>query len=165
MKVNISKFFTKGQRIKVEIEPHDTWNMDFTLSWIILPLLLQLKETKQGYPSILSTSSKQHTGQMSFDFMEDSSSDEFFQDDLKKWDEILDKMIWSFKQLAENEYGDHYHHGSFELTTEETQNGNLQIVDLNPGKNWYDHVGHTLHEERIQEGLDLFAKYYRCLWD
>jgi hypothetical protein len=39
------------------------------------------------------------------------------------------------------------------------------MVDKNPGAHWYDAEGHLLHEERIQEGLELFGKYYRSLWD
>jgi hypothetical protein len=40
-----------------------------------------------------------------------------------------------------------------------------QMVDNNPDEHWYDHEGHQLHEERIQEGLTLFGKYFRNLWD
>jgi hypothetical protein len=40
-----------------------------------------------------------------------------------------------------------------------------EMVDENPGEHWYDHIGHELHEERIQEGLELFGKYFRSLWD
>jgi hypothetical protein len=40
-----------------------------------------------------------------------------------------------------------------------------EMVDENPGEHWYDHVGHALHEDCIQEGLELFGKYYRNLWD
>jgi hypothetical protein len=39
------------------------------------------------------------------------------------------------------------------------------MVDKNPDAHWYDSEGHTLHEDRIQEGLDLFGKYFRALWD
>jgi hypothetical protein len=39
------------------------------------------------------------------------------------------------------------------------------MVDENPGEHWYDIVGHQLHEERIQEGLELFGKHLRDLWD
>jgi hypothetical protein len=41
----------------------------------------------------------------------------------------------------------------------------FQMVDKNPTEHWYDGVGHLKHEERIKEGLDLFGKYYRSLWD
>ena len=41
----------------------------------------------------------------------------------------------------------------------------FQMVDRNPDDHWYDAEGHQLHEDRIQEGLDLFGKYFRALWD
>jgi hypothetical protein len=51
------------------IHPWDTWSMDHTLSYIIVPMLEQLKATKHGYPSDLTE---------------------------ERWDEILDEMIWAF---------------------------------------------------------------------
>ena len=38
----------KERKIKVRIDPYDTWNMDRTLAVIILPMLKQLKQTKHG---------------------------------------------------------------------------------------------------------------------
>ena len=53
MKVNIGKYKKSGERnIKVHIDPYDTWNMDSTLSHIILPMLIQVRETKHGSPVI-----------------------------------------------------------------------------------------------------------------
>lgn len=52
----------------------------------------------------------------------------------KKWHEILDKMIWSFEQITKDD---------------------VLAVDV---KNY------KKYQERIQEGLDLFAKYFRSLW-
>jgi hypothetical protein len=85
-------------------------------------------------------------------------------------------MIWSFQQIALEDYDDKYHHGTPKFdwikTGQKFKNpltGKLeetyQMVDKNPNEHWYDHIGHKLHEERIQEGLDLFGKYYRNLWD
>jgi hypothetical protein len=39
------------------------------------------------------------------------------------------------------------------------------MVDKDPNSHWFDGDGLELHEKRIQEGLDLFAKYFRSLWD
>ena len=89
---------------------------------------------------------------------------------------MLDKMIWSFEQLCLVDYGAKYHHGKSEYDWVETDKtfpnpitGKVeptwQMVDKNPEEHWYDHEGHMLHEERIQEGLDLFGKHYRSLWD
>jgi hypothetical protein len=85
-------------------------------------------------------------------------------------------MIWSMGQLAFDDYDDKYHHGDAKydwVITDQTypnpitgvQEPTYQMVDKNPDEHWYDHVGHKLHEERIQEGLELFGKYFRNLWD
>ena len=85
-------------------------------------------------------------------------------------------MIWSFEQLTKDNYSDQYHHGNIEYdwVKADKQYPNpitgkmeptYQMVDKNPDERWYDYVGHQLHEKRIQEGLDLFGKYYRALWD
>ena len=39
------------------------------------------------------------------------------------------------------------------------------MVDKNPTEHWYDIVGHQKHDERIQEVLELFGKFFRTLWD
>ena len=36
----------------VKIDHWDTWSMDHTLSYIILPMLKQLRNTKHGYPVV-----------------------------------------------------------------------------------------------------------------
>jgi hypothetical protein len=177
MKVKINKYAKKVERkITVEIENFDTWSLDHTLALIILPALIQLKETKHGVPSELAeTGGESHSDQMSFDFYRESQ-DWAFEQRTKEWDEILDKMIWSFEQIMKDEYDSLYHHGDAKYDWVESDNSALNpvtgkveklfnMVDTNPNEHWYDHVGHILHEERIQEGLNLFGKYYRNLWN
>jgi hypothetical protein len=53
------------------------------------------------------------------------------------WNEIMNKMIWSFQQL-----------------TVDYKNGVNIKSDARP-----------LYEERLQEGLTLFGTYYLALWD
>jgi hypothetical protein len=179
MKINIGKFPKKdsgSRKIKVEIESHDTWNLDNTLALIIYPALLQLKATKQGVPSEFGDVGGETWGtQESFEFYQESH-DEAWKVGIERWEEILEKMIWSFEQLLKGEYDEQYHHGDPKYDwiksdktfanpitgkVEET----FQMVDKNPTEHWYDSVGHLKHEERIQEGLELFGKYYRNLWD
>lgn len=178
MKVNIGKY-PKGKgtrKISVEINNSDTWNLDNTLAAIIYPALLQLKASKQGVPSEFSqVGGEDYVEQNSFDFYKETY-DESFRKSCEKWEEILDKMIWSFEQLLKGEYDDLYHHGDIHLDWIESDkmfnnpiSGKLektyQMIDKNPDKHWHDAEGNQLHEERIQEGLDLFGKYYRALWD
>lgn len=179
MKVNIRKY-PKGnadRKINVEIEKFDTWSLDHTLAHIILPALLQLKEEKHGVPSELvnDVGGENWDQQDSFDFYKESHN-EAFQIACERWNVILDKMIWSFEQLVKDEYDSLYHHGEPKFDWIETDKlypnpvtgkmeATYQMVDKNPDEHWYDHVGHQLHEERMQEGFELFGKYYRSLWD
>jgi hypothetical protein len=169
--------FNKGpkeRKIEVKIEQWDTCSMDHTAALIILPLLLQLKQSKMGVPSALTNRiGGDFDDNLTFDFIKEDDS-KVFDKLCDKWDEILDKMIWSFQQLVDDSYDNKYHHGdrtlgwkSIEITNPSTGKVEkaYQMVDENPDEHWYDSVGHNLHEERIQEGLDLFGKYYRNLWD
>lgn len=178
MKANIGKFPKTGKRrIDIKIDNFDTWSFDHTISLIVLPALIQLKETMHGIPNDFNydDSADYHT-QHVFDFMKEDA-DKVFDMGCEKWRETLDKMIWSFLQIGlEDDYDSKYHHGLMDISWEKTDNTYLNpvtgksepaysAVDKNPGGYWYDVIGHRLHEQRIQEGLDLFAKYFRSLWD
>lgn len=178
MKVNIGRYIQKhdGRKIDIKVDRFDTWNLDHTLALIILPALIQLKHTKHGVPSeFINDSAEDYHNQRVFDFMKEDK-DEVFQTGCDKWEEVLDKMIWSFQQLAIEDYDSQYHHGDIKIGWKESDTklpnpvtgkmeSTYEMIDENPGEHWYDMDGHQLHEERIQEGLELFGKYYRALWD
>ena len=42
----------RKRKIKVKIDNYDTWSMDHTLAYIIVPMLKQLHETKHGAPFV-----------------------------------------------------------------------------------------------------------------
>ncbi|MEY3310885.1 MAG: Sinorhizobium phage phiM12 [Bacteroidota bacterium] len=178
MKIDIKKFPKSGEkrRISVQIDNFDTWNLDHTLAVIILPALLQLKAIKHGIPNeFAEVGGANYDSQDSFDFYKETHN-EAFEEGCKRWEEVLDKMIWSFQQLAVDDYDSQYHHGNTEYDWVKTDKkfpnpvtgkveDTYQMVDKHPDQRWYDHIGHRLHEDRIQEGLELFGKYYRALWD
>jgi hypothetical protein len=178
MKIKIGAF-PKGngnRKVDIRIDKYDTWSMDHTLAMIIYPMLLQLKATKHGVPhDFAEVGGEDYDSQQSFDFYKDNH-DDLFNQKIKGWDTVLDKMIWSFQQLADDNYDSKYHHGDpeYDWIKSDTQYPNpvtgkmeptYQMVDRNPDDHWYDHVGHKMHEARIQEGIDLFGKYFRNLWD
>jgi hypothetical protein len=85
-------------------------------------------------------------------------------------------MIWAFEQLVKGDYDKQYHHGEpkYDWVKTDKQYPNpitgkmeatYKMVDKNPSEHWYDTVGHQKHDERIQEGLELFGKYFRSMWD
>lgn len=176
MKVNIGKYRKVGRRVDVTLIGSDVYSFDHTLAYIILPGLLMLKESKLGIPGELATvGGEDYDNQLSFDFYTDTV-DEMFEVACKRWEEILDKMIWSFQQIVEDEFNDKYHYGEpdygFEENDEEMVNPLTNkkeklytMVDKNPDEHWFDIAGLTEHQTRIQEGLELFGKYYLSLWN
>lgn len=179
MKIKIGKY-PKGdgrRKVDVQIDGFDTWSLDHTLAHIIYPALLQLKATKHGVPHdfVSDVGGEDYSTQDSFDFYKETHN-ESFDIACERWNETLDKMIWSFEQLLKDDYDDLYHHGTTDWDWVETNKmfpnpitGKMektyQMVDKDPEAHWYDSEGHQLHEDRIQEGLELFGKYFRNLWD
>lgn len=176
MKVNISKYHKSGRKIDVKIDGYDVWSFDHTLAYIILPGLIELKITKHGIPGdFVDVGGEKHISQQSFDFYEESH-DEAFEEGSKRWDEVLDKMIWSFYQLIDDDWEQKYHYGEAKYEFKKLEKTMLnpitnkdetlsEMIDTNPDEHWFDVDGYELHNQRIQEGIDLFAKYYRSLWD
>lgn len=156
MKVNIGPYSddNSDREISVEIDKFDTWNLDHTLALIISKALKQYKENDiNSIPgSFFEQSTAYSFTQMAFKFYEDDN--ELVEKEAsKQWVEIVDKMIFSFEQ-AINEEG-MYGEGQFYSIDPH----NLKVkVKVN-------YVELDEHNAKIQEGFDLFAKYYRNLWD
>ena len=78
------------------IHPWDTWNMDQTLAYIIVPMLEQLKATKHGAPAVefKDVPEELHPpeGQTSKLYTHGETDDNYY----KRWDWVLDEMIWAF---------------------------------------------------------------------
>jgi hypothetical protein len=82
--------FIEGKRkIKVRIDPYDTWSMDHTLALIIHPMLVQLKETSHGSPIVDD---------------EDVSEDVKDKDTHERWNYVLDEMIFAFDYIKNETY-------------------------------------------------------------
>lgn len=148
----------KERKVDIRIDKWDTWSMDNTLSLIIEPMLKQLKATKQGFPCV---------GKDIPNECETCSCQQ-------SWDMILDKMIFSFESLN-NDWEDQYHSGEMDMVYipvdakgNEVPEENAEFFKLSKGPNdtrKFDAEGWKKHEEKIQEGLELFGKYFRHLWD
>jgi len=86
----------EGEReIKVEIDPYDTWSLYHNLAYIIHPLLIQLKDNKQGAPFVDDEDVPEHLRSTAAAPKEnewDTDSLHFV-----RWDWVLDEMIWAFE--------------------------------------------------------------------
>ena len=144
----------------IHIDPWDAWSLEHTLSPIILPILQELKRVKHGAPFIADEDVPKRlrvgakgTGNPDVHKLFEDNDNTFFE----RYDYILDEMIWTFTQLSMDD-----HEAPFYDHTESSKE-----PDLNKSirKLKVDRKGLAAHNTRINNGLRLFGKYYRSLWD
>ena len=160
MKVRIGPY-RKNRAKRIKIEPFDTWSMDHTLAHIVLPMLAQLKRTKHGAPIVDNADVPKELRMSKKDriqFANNGSTDDKF---FKRWDWVLDEMIWAFNQKCRDNWDDDYYEYR-EMGLEESKDPDslfgIKLV-------WEDPEGRMAHQERMTNGFKLFGKYYENLWD
>lgn len=121
--MNIKWFF---QKLFKGYSDSELWNFDYTMAKWILPRLKRFKKDSISFPAELETPDK--------------------------WDEILDKMIWSFDYIVnQDKYED-------EIMEKYKDNE----IDEDGHYRWIKDTKEL--SAKCQEGLDLFGTYFRSLW-
>ena len=168
MKVTIGPYKDDDNPRKEEIVIHDydTWNMDHTLALIILPMLKQLKDTKHGAPNVDSEDvplelAMPH-GWYEEKYKVDGETDPNF---FKRWDYVMDEMIWAFEQILDDDSEQQFYSGESDIYWEKLENGFSEMKRGPYDTFQVDREGLEKHNRRIEKGLTLFGKYYRSLWD
>ena len=154
----------------VKIDKWDTWSMDSTLSIIILPMLKQLNATKHGAPT--TDDADVPEGLRSTDAPPKENEWDVDENWFKRWDWIMDEMIWAFEQKQpdcdwEHQYYSGVHDTSFRAIEWDAA-GKALLHEQVKGPNdtfKIDTEGMNKHQERINNGMKLFGKYYQGLWD
>ena len=176
MRVHIGKY-PKGEeprKVSVKLDRWDTWSMDHTLALIIHPMLVQLKEQKHGAPWTDDEDVPEHLRSTAAPPKENDwdTDDNHF----KRWDWVLDEMVWVMSTLIEDDDTSHYYvpyeegevpepimasvpndDGSF------TEKEIISTSDmLRMGK--MDSEKREAYFDRQKHALFLFGKYFRSLW-
>lgn len=98
---------------------------------------------------------------------------------LEEWEEVLDKMIWSFDQSARDYPGDPFGLAWDEYYKKHPEELHQPLFEKEEDKDGYTKLAYKsgfeytstvkeeriIYENRVQEGLDLFAKFFSALWD
>ena len=150
---------------QVIIHRYDTWNMDHTLALIIVPMLKQLKETKHGAPSVDTSDVPLFLKPTQLEVVRYKEAGETDKNFFKRWDYVMDEMIWAFEQIVDDEDEKQFYSGESDIYWEELENGMSEMKRGPKDTFKIDHEGLRKHNERISNGLRLFGKYYRSLWD
>ena len=148
----------RKRTVKVHIDPYDVWSMDSTLSLIIHPMLVKLKEQKHGYgmiadkdvPKELRSTQPGARDGLKWDHEWDHNAEQRFE-----W--LLDELIWTFEQLTKDGNDDQFYDHS--ESNNPNDDLNTQISKLK-----VDRKGLKAYEERKSNGFRLFGKYFETLW-
>lgn len=137
----------KRQRIERGFDDTELWSLDRTIAKYVLPRLIEFKKVANGYPA-------------NFDNFED-------------WIDVIDKMIYSFDHIINQEKYDEELEKELGIDwvgyfdEKKLPDGNYELIH---GENYNEELMTTyrrMQEEesiRIQDGLDLFGKYFLNLW-
>lgn len=156
----------RKRRISVHIDNYDVWNADNTLAHIIHPILLKLKENKQGVPftddedvpkELRSTSASPKKNEWDTDDLHDA-----------RWDWILNEMIYAFECELDDDWDQQFRTGEIDFVEDKkkTINGTT-FTTFKRGPNHtfvHDAKGEKKAWKRRDNGRRLFAKYYHNLW-
>ena len=134
---SIKYFFKKVKERLVTGFPHEqSWEFRSWHAKIVVPRLKHLRDNHFGHPG--------------------NTTDD-------GWVDVLNKMIWSFENI-ENDPGptrpENYDPSQIKRTYD---NGFTSYESLDKRK--WDFTASLAHNDRVQEGLLLFAEYYQNLWD
>jgi hypothetical protein len=151
------------RKVKIRIDPYDSWSAHNTASLILLPLFKQLKETNH-----------------SFGFIEDEDVPEALRSTMAPpkeneyvWDALAsDRYSWVMDEIlfaleADNsDWEDQFVHEHAELDFDDRpEDAGKTTVPLrwkNEGK--YDWAGRAAYQKRIDNGFRLMGKYWQTLW-
>jgi hypothetical protein len=144
-----------GRRTKVVIDDYDIWDMDHTLSLIIVPMLHKLKADNTGTPGVWVEDIPSWMLLDAYDeAIKDSLGKSEYPDQLHSnlaWKWLLSEMIFAFEQKTK--------------PWNESRDGRLYDMydrgDISKA-NWL--LLNAANEQRIQRGHELFGKYLQSMW-
>lgn len=158
----------KKRQIYVRIDSYDTWSMDNTLAYIVLPMLKGLQVVKHGAPRVEDTDVPEDIRSTILPRENEYDTDGNY---FKRWDWVLGEMIFAFQCKLDDSWQDKYRSGTIDFKSEPCawdEDGKPTLYQLARGPNdtyQCDYEGMQREQDRITNGFRLFGKYYENLWD
>jgi len=156
----------KKRKIFVRIDPWDTWSADNTLAHIILPLLKEMKKTKRGSPFVRDEDVPEYLRSTAVKKLTQKEKETGHVDENHhlRWEYVLDHMIWSFEQILREDREEQFTTGDYDFVFAKKENNLMELQHGPKHTAKTDWEAQKEYEERIQTGINLFAKYYFALW-
>ena len=158
----------KKRKVDIYIDSYDAWNADETLAMIIHPVLVKLKENKHGGPDVDDMDVPKELRSTSAPALTEEQKNCGTTDEnwFKRWDYVLNEMIWTFEQHANPDWESQYNSGEIDFKSVKVEGSELYQLETGPNHTFKsDRKGINKHRARMRNGRRLFAKYYESLWD
>lgn len=167
----------RKRTVRVHVDDWDVWDANTTLAHIILPVLEQLRETKQGAPFVdkEDVPEELHDKKLT---EKQKEQGELGENHFKRWDYVLDAMIWSFHEVVNDTPGEEkFFTGESDIVWTRVDVHGNEVDEDYDGQSYYrmdrgpndtreiDFKGLDAYDKRIDYGLRMFGKYFRALWD
>ena len=160
----------------VKVDRWDSWNADYTLSMIALPILKQLQASKHGAACVddedVPEELRSTTPGARDGCKEEWDTDKNF---FMRWEWVLNEMIHAHSCKVDDSWEEKYWTGEWgdtiwKETDLEYPNPETGVMEKtysteHTGNRTCDWDGLKKEQERIQNGFRLFGKYYQNLWD
>ena len=122
--------------VRVNLDPWDTWSIDHTLSYILVPLLIQLRDTQMGAPLVHNEDVPEELWSADDSWKSTGETDPHWFD---RWNYVLNEMIFAMSAIRDD--------NEHELFSD------------------YRSQAYQDYLARVQNGCVLFGKYFQNLWD
>ena len=148
----------------VRIDKSDTWNVDSTLAFVILPMLKQLRNKKQGSPSVDDEDVPENLRSIADTDISDDDRENGIVDKYlhARWEWVFDEMIWAFEQVNDSEADDRFY---YDIDPAKPRFEEGLSFDEMMSRGGFDRDGYMTWQARKSRGFALFGKYYEALWD
>jgi len=161
MKAYIGPYGDTEQKTEVTIDDYDTYSVDHTLAKIIEPLLIKFSTDLQGAPLV---DNEDVPVELWMPEEWDGSRGEVDPNHHKRWDWVINEMIWSFHQ-KNHDWEEQYYSGESDLYFEDADEEGYSVMKHGPNDTFrVDRAAMKVHQERMSNGFKLFGKYYENLW-
>lgn len=157
----------KKRKIYVHIDRWDTWGMDNTLAYIILPMLKQLKATTHGAPYVDDEDVPEYLRSTAAPPLTEEQKNVHDVDNnhFKRWEWVLDEMIFAFQSEVDDNWEDQFTTGEYDYRSKKTEDDLYEMVQGPNHTAVTDWDARKAYAERMQNGFRLFGRYYQNLWD
>lgn len=146
----LSELLTPKRKIKINTDKYDHWSAYQTIALVAIPVIENLRKNIHGYPC---------------DFCDPNEYGYGDGTGTAGWDMVLQKIIWSLKQAAgDTDLDEFWIQKPGDWVWTPTDNPELTQLTFDP-PGILNRPAHDAYNGRVQEGLDLFGKYFQNLWD